>query len=67
MACKLSANCDLIFGILSCNLLEDTIDVDLKVCTLLGIHMYNKDRCAQVIKCSPWGTEVKPFHHCNRK
>ena len=36
MACKLSANCNHIFGILSCNLLEDTIDVDLKVHTYWG-------------------------------
>ena len=36
MACELSANCDLIFGILNYNLTEDTIDVDLKVCTLWG-------------------------------
>ena len=34
MACEPSTHCDLIFGILSCNLWEDTIDVDLKVCTL---------------------------------
>ena len=42
MACNLSANCDLIFGILSCNLPEDTIDMDLKVCTLQGIHTFKK-------------------------
>ena len=61
MACKLSANYDLIFGILSCNLLKDTIDVDLKVHTLKGIYTYKKDRNNQVSKYSPWGTEVKPF------
>ena len=42
MACELSANYDFIFGILSCNLPEDTIDVDLKVHTLWGIHPYKK-------------------------
>ena len=61
MACELAANCDLIFGILTCNLPEDTIDVDLKVHTLQVIHMYEKDRSTQVIKCSLWGTEVNPF------
>ena len=67
MTCKLSANCDLIFGILSCNLPEDTIDVDLKVCTLQGIHTYKKDRNAQVIKCSPWGSEVRPCPSLQKK
>ena len=61
MACELSANCDLIFGILSCNLPEDSIDMDLKACALQGIHTYKKDRSTQVIKYSSWGTEVKPF------
>ena len=48
MACKLAANCDLIFGILTCNLLEDTIDVDLKVHNLQGIYTYKKDKSTQV-------------------
>ena len=67
MACKLSANYNLIFVILSCNLLEDNTDVDLKVHTLWGIHTYKKDRGTQVIKCSPWGTEVKPFLSLQKK
>ena len=67
MTCDLSANHDLIFGILSCNLPEDTIDVDLKVHTLQGIHAYRKDRSTQVIMCSPWGTEVKAFLSLQKK
>ena len=50
MAYKLAANCDLISGILTCNLLEDTIYVDLKVCTLWGTHTYKNDI-----------SKVKPF------
>ena len=67
MACKCSVNCNVIFGILSCNLPEDTIDVDLKVHTLWGIHTYKKKRSTQAIKCSPWGTEVKPFLSLQKK
>ena len=66
MACKLATNFDLIFGILTGNLPEDTIDVGLKVCTLWGIQMY-KDRSTQVIMCSPWRTKVKPFPSLQRK
>ena len=50
MACKLWTQCDLIFGILKCTLLEDTIDEDLKVHTQSGIHTYRKDRSTQIIK-----------------
>ena len=60
MACQLAANCNFLFGFFSCNLPEDTFDMDLKVHTLWRIHTYEKDGNTQVIKCSPWGTEVKP-------
>ena len=61
MACKLAVNCNFLFGFFSWNLLEDTIDMDIKIQTLCGIVMFKKDRNIQVIKCSPWGTEVKSF------
>ena len=67
MACELSANCELIFGILSCNLQRDAIDMDLKVCTLWGIYTYKKERSIQVSKYSPWGTNVKPFPSLQKK
>ena len=61
MACELAANCNFLFSFFSCNLPEDTIDVELMVHTLVGIYTFKKDRNTQVIRCSPWGTEVKPF------
>ena len=33
----------------------------------MGIHTYKKDRSTQVIKCSPWGTKVKPFASLQKK
>ena len=67
MACKLSTQCDLILWILKCALPEDTIDVDLKFHTLRGIHTFRKDSRTQIIKCSPWGTEVKPYPSLKKK
>ena len=61
MACEMSTECDLIFGILKCTLPEDTIDMDLKVHTLWGIPTYRKDRSKQIIKFSPWRTKVQPI------
>ena len=61
MACKLLQQCNNHLWDLKMYLPEDTIGVDLKVHTLWGIHTYRKDRSMQVIKCSPWATEVQPF------
>ena len=43
MAYKLSMWSNLVYGFLKCALPEDTIDVDLKVYTLKGIHTFKKD------------------------
>ena len=42
MASEITPTCDLIFGILKCNLPKDTIDVDMKIHTLRGFHTYKK-------------------------
>ena len=34
---------------------------------LQGIHTFKKDRSTQVIRCSTWGTQVKPFPSLQRK
>ena len=67
MACGLWANCNLILGILSCTLPEDTIDMDLKVHTFWEIDTYRKHLSTQVIKCSTSGMEVKSFPSLQRK
>ena len=61
MACKLLMQCDLIFGFLKCALPDDTIDVDLKVCTPKGMHAFRKDYKMQMTKFSLWGTEVQSY------
>ena len=60
MASELAMKCDLEHGFLKCALPEDTINVDLTVCTLKGIHTFKKDYKSQTSKCSLWGAEVNP-------
>ena len=67
MACDLAANCSFLFGFFSCNLPDDTINVKLTVPTLQGIHTFKKVRNTQMIRCSPWGSEIKPFPSLQRK
>ena len=51
----------MLFGYFSCTLLKDTVDVDITVHMLNGIHTFRKDRSTQVSRCSPWGMDVRPF------
>ena len=45
----------------------DTIDVDLKVNMLKGIHTYKKDCKTQITQYTPHGAEVKPHPSFRRK
>ena len=67
MACNLAPNYNFHFGYFSCTLLEDMIDVDITVHMLKGTHTFRKDRSTQVSRCSPWGTEGRPFPSLRKK
>ena len=67
MACDLAVICDLLYRYLKCGLPDDTIDMDLKVCTLKGIHTFKKDYKSQTFRCSPWRVEVQPYPNLQRK
>ena len=43
------------------------IDVVITVHTLQDIHTFRKGRSMQISKCSPWGTEAKPFPSLGKK
>ena len=60
MACDLAPNCSFLFSYFSFNLPENTIGVKVTIHTLKGIHL-QKGCTIQISKCSPWGSEVRPF------
>ena len=55
------------FYIVQCQLLEDTIDVEITMRTLKGIHIIRKDHNSQSSVCSPWGSHMKPFPSLHKK
>ena len=40
---------------------EDTIDMEITVRTLKGIHNFRKDHTSQKCMCGPWGLQLKLF------
>ena len=67
MACELQMQCDLVHGFLKCSLPEDTVDVDLKFCTLKRYSYVQKDHKSQTTKYSLWGTQVQPCPSLKKK
>ena len=67
MACDLKPSCDSLFGYFCCALPEDTIDIELTVRTVKGIHTFWKDHTTQSTTCSPCSRQMKPFPSLCRK
>ena len=67
MASELSTQCDLYYWFLRYALPEDTIEVDLKVYTLMGIHTFKKDYKSQTSTWSSWRTDVQLYPSLKKK
>ena len=67
MACDLDPQCIFLYGYFTHNLPEDTIDVEVTVCTLKRICTFRKYHNTKTSTCSPWGTLVRTFPSLRRK
>ena len=67
MACEHTIQCDLAYGVMKCGLPEDTVDVDLKVCTLKGIHTFKRHYKSQKFRVQSMGSQRKPYPGLCRK
>ena len=60
MACILHPEYNFLNGYFRCQLPVETVDVEVKVKMMQGIHTYQRDRISQVIKCNPWSARLHP-------
>ena len=61
MARQINTVCNFILWYVKCKLLEDTIDVEVRVRMVWGTHTLKEDREYHTLKFKPWGDQVKPF------
>ena len=58
MACILRPKCNFL-NLYSRFLLPlETVDMEVKIKMMRGIHMFRRDRTMQVMKCNPWSTRL---------
>ena len=67
MACILHPECSFLHGYLMCLLPAETVDMELKIKQMQGIHTCKQDRTSQSIKCNPWSTRLCPYPSLVRK
>ena len=60
MTCILQAKCNFLHGFFRCCLLVETVDDEVKITSMQGIHMFRRDRTCQIIKCNPWNSRLHP-------
>ena len=60
MACLLQPECNFLHGIFRCKLPVEVVDVEVKITSMQGTHIFRRDWTTQLIKCTPWSTRLCP-------
>ena len=60
MACLLQPECNFLQGYFRCRLPIEVVDVEVKIISMQGMHIFQRDRTTQLIKCTPWSTRLCP-------
>ena len=58
MACLLRPECNFLHGFFRCKLPVEVVDVEVKVMSMQGTHIFKRDRMTQLIRCMPWTTKL---------
>ena len=60
MACILKPECNFLYGFFRCHLPIKAVDIEVKITSMQGKHVFRRDRTSQLIKCTPWSTRLHP-------
>ena len=60
MACLLQLECNFLHGYSRCQLPVEVVDMEVKTTSMQGMHIFQRDRTTQLIKCTPWSTRLYP-------
>ena len=58
MACLLQPECNFLHGFFRCKLPVEVVDMEVKITSMQGTHIFRRDRTTQLIKCTPWSTRL---------
>ena len=58
MACLLQPECNFLHRCFRCQLPVEVVDVEVKITSMQGMHIFRRDRTTQLIQCTPWSTRL---------
>ena len=59
MACLLQPECNFIHGFFRCKFPLEVVDVEVKVTSMQGMHIFRGDRTTQLIRYIPWTMKLQ--------
>ena len=60
MACILKPKCNFLHGFFRSCLPIKALDIEMKITSMQGAHIFGRNRTFQLIKCTPWSTRLCP-------
>ena len=60
MTCLLEPECNFLHGFFRCKLLVKVVNVEVKIMSMQGTHIFRRDWITQLITCTPWSTRLCP-------
>ena len=54
MACLLQPECNFLHGYFRCKLPVEVVDMEVKITSMQGMHIFRRDRMTQLVRCVPW-------------
>ena len=60
MPCLLQPECNFLHGYFRCPLQVEVVYMEVKITSTQGMHIFQRDRTTQLIKCTPWSTRLHP-------
>ena len=60
MVSILQPECNFLHRFFRCCLSVEMVDVEVRITSMQGTHMFRRDRTCQIIKCNPWSTRLCP-------
>ena len=58
MACLLQPKWNFLHRFSRCKLPVEVVDIEVKITSMQGIHIFRRDRTTQLIKCTSWSTRL---------
>ena len=67
MACLLQPECNFLYRFFRCKLPVEVVDMEVKVTSMQGMHIFKRDRTTQLIRCMPWTSKLCPHPNIVKK